>query len=195
MKKLYLTIFSSLLLSACTNNKPLTKEALVGEWVCTTEYKDLSVGTVNFTTLNLDGSMTDDNYIFDHALNVLAGQKVDNYFRSPLRYLNIGKGTWALSNNEINYHITTSGAKRIIWPDVWKGIQKSEKFKKIEANVFNIYSSSKDEKIDLTFKKFTRHGFILTQNLGDKSYESNCLTKNASKYSYIEKYKEIHQIK
>lgn len=196
MKKLYLAILPSLLVAACSNtDKPLTKEALIGEWVCTTEYTDVGVGTVDIVSLNRNGKLTDDNYIFDHILNALIDKPVEDYFRSPLRYLRGSNGSWNLLGNTLTYDLKTQEAKRLIFPDVWAGIQKVDKFKKIEAEQFKLYSSNKEDKISLEFKKFIKNGFILTQNINGKSYESKCLSKDKSKHSYLEAYKRHTQIK
>lgn len=190
MKKLYLALLPSLLLAACSN-KPLTKEALVGDWVCTTEYKDIHVGTVDFITLNSDGTLKDDSYILDHSISVLLDEKIDDFFVSPLRYLRISDGTWDLSGNTLTYDLKTRNFKRLFWKDIWEQIQGIDSLRKMEAESFNVYSSHKGGEIKLTFNKFIKDGFILNQDL----YTSKCLNKNVSQYSYIEKYKEIHKVK
>lgn len=194
MKKLYLTILPFLV--ACSNTTKLPNvQELAGEWICTTEYKDLNVGTVDFFTLNIDGTMKDDNYIFNHLFSVISGNQIENYFNSPLRYIQVAEGKWNLSGKTLNYDLKTNNFKRIIWPSVFADIQKSEVLKELESEVFKIHSSSRQFKGELNFKKFIKDGFIVEQNLNEKIYESVCLNKSTSKYKYLEAYKQIHRVK
>lgn len=194
MKKLYLALFMSVLLVGCTN-KPLTKEALVGEWICETEYTHMNAGTIDIMTLNADGTLKDDNYIFDHSLSAEFERKITNYFSFPFRYIKVNDGSWDLSGNTLTYHLKQKNFKRLIWPDIFEEIQKSDYLRNVENELFKIYSSSDNEVITLTFDKFIKNGFLLKQNIANKIYTSKCLTKKVSKYGYIEAYKQIHQIK
>lgn len=196
MKKLCLALLPTIFLVACSNtDTPLTRDALVGEWICSTEYKDVNIGTIDFITLKADGSLKDDNYIFDHVFNTLIGEKVINYFQSPLRYLKVNEGTWNLSGNMLVYHLKQIDFKRLIWADMLADIQENDKLKNIEAEVFKTHSSIKEGDVKLTFNKFIKNGFVLNQNINGRIYESKCLDKQSSKHRYIEAYKEIHKFK
>ncbi|MFC0309759.1 hypothetical protein ACFFHK_08600 [Gallibacterium trehalosifermentans] len=196
MKKRYLALLPTLFLAACSNtHQPLSKDALVGEWVCSTAYKDVGVGMLDVITLKADGTLEDDNYIFDHSLDRFVGKDPENYFRSPLRYFRVHNGTWNLSDNDLTYHLKQTNFKRIIWPDVWEQLQEIDELKQIEAKAFKIYSSTKEADIQLTFNKFIKNGFTLNQNLNGRIYESKCLDKQSSEYRYIEAYKKIHKSK
>lgn len=194
MKKLYLAVLP--LLVACSNTSKLPSlQELTGEWICTTEYKGLNVGTVDFLTLNADGTMKDDSYIFDHIFSSVLGKQVEDYFQSPLKYIQVAEGKWALSGKALNYNLKINNFKRLIWPNVFSKIQEDELLKKMELEVFKIYSSPEEGEIELNFKKFIKNGFVVEQNLSGKTYESICLNKSVSKYNYLEAYKQIHKVK
>ncbi|WP_386697175.1 hypothetical protein [Lonepinella sp. MS14436] len=196
MKQLYLALVPTLLLTACSSAaQPLTKDALVGEWICTTEYKHANVGTVDFMTLNADGSLKDDNYILDHILNVLTNKNIDNYFSSPFRYLSINEGTWKLSDDTLTYDLKQKDFKRLITTSIWEDIQKGNELRKLEEKIYHIHSSNKGDEVKLTFNKFIKDGFILSQKINGATYESECLSKNVSNYKYIEVYKNPQLIK
>ncbi|TCP94798.1 hypothetical protein EDC44_11441 [Cricetibacter osteomyelitidis] len=202
MKKLILASLSCVLLIACSNStKQVTANDLVGEWSCTAEYKDLGVGTVDLLKLDANGSMKDENYIFDHQLSSITFNKpINDYFSSPFKYLRINKGKWHLENNQLTYNLTPVSFKRIIFHDVWENIQQSDFLKREEAKIFNIYSSTQgnDEPIKLEFKRFIKNGFIVTQKLADRSYDSICTSKRAAKFEVSERleiYKQMHNIK
>ena len=194
MKKLYLAVLP--LLVACSNTSKLPSlQELTGEWICTTEYKALNVGTVDFLTLNADGTMKDDNYIFDHLFSLVSEKQIEDYFSSPLRYIRVDEGKWDLSDKTLNYSLKTNNFKRLIWPDIFSSIQEDEVLKKMELDRFKIYSLSKKSEIELKFKKFIKHGFVVEQNLNGRTYESICLNKSVSKHKYLEIYKQIYQAK
>ncbi|MGR3807667.1 hypothetical protein [Pasteurella testudinis] len=202
MKKLILFSLSSVLLISCSNStKQVTANDLVGEWSCKTEYKDVRVGTVDLLTLNVDGSMRNENYIFDHHIrSILLDQPIEDYFSSPFKYLQTNIGKWSLDNNQLTYNLKPVSVKRIIFPSIWKGIQELDLIKEKEAELFNIYSSSedKDKPLKLEFKRFIKNGFIVTQKLSNRSYDSICTSKQAAKYEFnerLEVYKQIHNIK
>lgn len=200
MKKLTIAAVISVLLSACTSvQKTPTKADFVGEWSCKTAYPDVRVGTIDLLTLNADGTMLDDNFIFDNSLDILLEKETTNYFSSPYKYLRISTGKWSFDNNQLVYHLTQKEFKRIIFKDVFAQMQKTPRIKAFEQDLFKVYSANhNDEAIQLNFKKFIKNGFVLTQTTKDAEFESICQTKESAEFDFngkLEVYKMIHQAK
>lgn len=197
MKKLFISSLIIMLTSCSMNTQRLeNKEQLVGEWSCQTKYDALRVGSIDLISLKADGTMTDDNHIFDNSLDLLLDRETRDYFSSPFKYLRISAGKWRLDNQKLVYRLKTQDVRRTIFPDVFENIQKSERLKQREKVIFDIYSESSDEPIELDFSHFTRDGFVVHQKMGESIYKSECTRKEKAEFNFnqrLELYKIISQ--
>lgn len=194
MKKALLLCFTSLIFSGCASvsSQTVDKDFLVGEWSCTTKYEDIGVGSVDLIQLNADGSVIDDNFIFDHSISKQTKKPIEDWFSSPFRYLRTNSGQWQLDGNRLTYNFKISQTKRIIWANVFQEIQKDKFFKEYEEELFKIYSdNSHNEPIELKISDYSNNGtkkqFTTTQKMGRKTYKSVCVDKNSADYEVGEK--------
>lgn len=199
MRKLF---FSGLVLAlvgcSSTPSNP-TKQDFVGDWSCSIKYEDIGVGTIDLIYLKSDGSLKDENFIFDHSLSRYAELPIKDYFSSPLKYLTISNGTWSFNNNYLIYKLKKQSAQRLIYPDTFEKIQQTKSFKNIEKSAFNIYSNNigKEDTIELKVTKFSRDRFTVVQPL-TKTYEGECIRKDKAENKFngfLEALKEIFKIK
>lgn len=200
MKKLFLGGLV-LTLSACSSVPTnLTKQDFVGEWSCTTKYEDIEVGTVDLLYLKADGSLKDENFIFDHSLNRYAGLPVKDYFSSPLKYLTISNGTWSFNNNQLVYKLKKQSAHRLIYPSTFEKLQSTKSFKNIEEKVFAVYSYDigKEDSIELTVTEFSKDKFTVVQSFTNQTHKGECVRKDRAKSQFngfLEALKEAFKIK
>ncbi|MBQ5429206.1 MAG: hypothetical protein IIU35_02265, partial [Neisseriaceae bacterium] len=144
MKKALLLCFTSLIFSGCASvsTQTVDKDFLVGEWSCRITYDDIGVGSIDLITLNADGTVIDENFLFDHGIEKFVDKPIQNWFSSPLRYLRTNSGQWQLDGNRLTYNFKISQTKRIIWANVFQEIQKDKFFKEYEEELFKIYSDN-----------------------------------------------------
>lgn len=181
MKKIILSGLCLTLASCTLLPTTASQENLTGEWLCKTEYRDLGVGTIDLITLNQDGTIYDENYIFDNGIKRIIDEPIQDYFQSPFKYLTFSKGTWKLAADQLTYTMTKQSAKRIIYPDVWTKLKANkDTISDFEKRAFKIYSSgiNKEDNINLKMVKFSPNKFTVIQAFDTTSNESICVKKS-----------------
>ena len=199
MKKLFFSGLVLALVGCSSTPSNLTKQDFVGEWSCSIKYEDIGVGTIDLIYLKSDGSLKDENFIFDHSLSKYGELPIKDYFSSPLKYLTISNGTWSFNNNYLIYKLRKQSAHRLIYPDTFEKIQRIKSFKNIEQSAFSLYSDNigKEDSIELRVTKFSRDRFTVVQPL-TKTYEGECVRKDKAdnKFNgFLEALKLIFKVK
>lgn len=187
MKKALLLCFTSLIFSGCASvsTQTVDKDFLVGEWSCRITYDDIGVGSIDLITLNADGTVIDENFLFDHGIEKFVDKPIQNWFISPLQYLRTNSGDWQLNGNRLTYNFKTSTTKRLIKDEFFQTIQKMKPVKEYEEGVFKIYSdTSNHEPIELEIINHSNNGnkkqFTVIQSMGEKIYKSSCVDINSA---------------
>ncbi|EGV05527.1 conserved domain protein [Haemophilus pittmaniae HK 85] len=199
MKKLILSTVI-LALAACSSvPSNLSKQDFVGEWSCTMKYENIGVGTVDLLYLRADGTVKDENFIFDHSLNRYADSSIKDYFHSPLKYLTISHGTWIFDNNHLTYKLKKQSAQRLIYSDTFAKLQRTKSFKDIEAKAFSVYSAGigQEDSIEVQVTKYSKDKFTVVQ-FADKKYEGQCVRKDKADHQFngfLEALKEHFKVK
>lgn len=190
MKKLTLIAVSALMLSACSTStkvdKPVvTKQDLIGTWVCAINYDDLKMTTLDALEFKANGELKN------------IGEITDKTF-APLRftYKTEDQGSWDLKGNQlvIDYDLSKRKVTKTT-PKKLLSLLKQKKYKdlaldKYEQNVFNLLSNTQntgDNKIKLDILRFGDSRMSIQQNMSDKAYLGGCLTAEKAQ-EYLEKF-------
>ncbi|GAB1658557.1 hypothetical protein [Mannheimia haemolytica] len=183
MRKLGLLAVFTLVLSACSNSTKieqtiLSKQDIVGSWVCAIKYDDLKVSTLDFSEFKANGEMTNFGDISD-----------ENFEPIKFTYVTGDKGKWELKGNRlvIDYDLSERKVKRttpkkfleFLKQEERKASKTAKKLLKYEQGIFNILSDQKNtenSKIILDILKFGHSRMAIQQNMGDKVYSGGCVT-------------------
>ncbi|OOR98371.1 hypothetical protein B0187_08870 [Haemophilus paracuniculus] len=103
MKKRLLAGGFCLALLGCssTSKVAVSQSELVGNWTCTTEYKDLGFTTIDKYQFHDNGTMKT-----SETINYIAN------FQPLFSYKTQGQGKWQLKNNRLIFRLTKSGLRR-----------------------------------------------------------------------------------
>lgn len=186
MKKLALTAIFTLVLSACSNSTNIEKTAvskqdIVGSWVCAIKYNDIKVRTLDFSEFKANGEMINVGDVSD-----------ENFAPVKFTYLTKDTGRWDLKGNQlvIDYDLSKREVKKTT-PKEFLEYLRQEELKasttartaktllRHEQNLFNILDDKKNDKnskITLDILKFSHSRMTIQQNMGDNVYSGGCVT-------------------
>lgn len=179
MKKLALTTVLAFMLSACSTStkmsKPVvTKQNLIGTWVCVIKYDDLKMTTLDISEFNANGEMKNVGEITDKTFDPI-----------KFTYQTQDEGRWDLAENQliIDYDLTKRKVIKTT-PKKFLALLKQKKYKDLkldqyEQALFNILSDTQkaeDSQIKLEILKFDHSRMAIQQKMGDKMYSGGCVT-------------------
>ncbi|EIJ70134.1 hypothetical protein [Pasteurella bettyae] len=128
-KKILITLCGLLLVGCASQNKQdvfVTKQDLLGEWNCTTQYPEMDLVTVDNLTIHQDGSLFNEGVMINHNVFVYGVEQ---------------KGTWQLNGNALTYRMPTNKVTRKHSDKVIALLAKDKNLKSAEEKLFKLYSS------------------------------------------------------
>lgn len=188
MKKLALAASLAFVLSACSNSTKVekalvTKQDIIGTWVCVIKYDDLNVITSDLSEFKANGEMKNTGKISDETF-------------APIKftYKTEDQGSWDLKGNQlvIDYDLSKRKVTKTTYQEFLQYLkQKKGKLAKTaktiadyEQQIFDRLSDTKNtenSKITLEILKFGDSRMGIQQKIGKRVYFGGCITAEKAK--------------
>ncbi|MBV7388869.1 hypothetical protein KRX11_09455 [Pasteurellaceae bacterium TAE3-ERU1] len=159
-------IVTALCLLASLNAAAVTVKPadLHGKWLCGVSYDDISLGTIDATEFNADGTFTSQG---------IAETPIE---KPMLRYHSQARGHWALKAGHLIMTLDENQVQRAFSAEAKAMLADNPQAQKIEQALFEALSSDDEQgnEIDFRLLDFSPEKFNYEQRIGEHKFYGGC---------------------
>ncbi|MBE2897235.1 hypothetical protein HPC38_10190 [Pasteurellaceae bacterium HPA106] len=160
------SILTALCLLASLNAYALTVKPvdLHGKWLCGVSYDDISLGTIDATEFNADGTFKSQG---------IAETPIE---KPVLHYRSQARGTWALKADHLVLTLTENKVQRDFSQQVEAMLAQNPQAQAMEQALFEALSSDDEQgnEIDFRLLDFAQDKFNYEQRIGEHKFYGGC---------------------